>query len=99
MGHVRSPQADSDLDSIWYYVAIESGSVEIADRLIDSIAERFLLIAKYPNIGRRRDADLRPGLRSFSVGEYVIIYRVQEEDALILRVLRGSRDFEALFGR
>jgi toxin ParE1/3/4 len=99
MGHVRSPQADSDLDSIWYYVAIESGSVEIADRLIASIAERFLLIAKYPNIGRLRDADLRPRLRNFSVGEYVIIYRVQEEDALILRVLRGSRDFEALFGR
>jgi len=72
MGHVRSPQADSDLDSIWYYVASESGSVEIADRLIDSITERFLLLANYPNIGRRRDDDLRPGLRSFPVGEYLI---------------------------
>ena len=51
MGHARSPQADSDLDSIWYHVAIESGSVEIADRLIDSIAERFLLIANYPISG------------------------------------------------
>ena len=98
MGHSRSPQADSDLDSIWYHVAIESGSVEIADRLIDSIAERFLLIANYPNIGRRRDVDLRPGLRSFSVGEYVIIYRQQDEDVLILRVLHGSRYIEALFG-
>ena len=33
MGHVRSPQADSDLDDIWYYAASKSGSVEIADRL------------------------------------------------------------------
>ena len=96
MGHVRSPQADSDLDSIWYYVASESGSVEIADRLIDSITERFLLPANYPNIGRRRDDDLRPGLRSFPVGEYVI-YRLQDEDVLILRVLRGSRNIQALF--
>jgi toxin ParE1/3/4 len=76
MGHVRSPQADSDLDSIWYYVATESGSVEIADRLIDSLTGRFFLLANYPNIGRRRDDDLRPGLRSLSVGEYIILYRL-----------------------
>jgi plasmid stabilization system protein ParE len=68
MGHVRTPQADSDLDSIWYYIAPNSGSVEIADRLIDSITVRFFLLSSYPNIGRARDQDLRPGLRSFSVG-------------------------------
>jgi toxin ParE1/3/4 len=99
MGHIRSPQADSDLESIWYYVASERGNVEIADRLIDSIAHRFLLLAKYPNIGRRRDDDLRPGLRSFSVGEYIIVYRVQDHDVAILRVLRGSRNIQALFGQ
>lgn len=99
MAHVCSPQADSDLDSIWYYVASESGSVEVADRLIDSLTGRFFLLANYPNIGRRRDDDLRPGLRSLSVGEYIIIYRQQDEDVLILRVLRGSRNIEALFGR
>ncbi len=98
MGHVCSPQADSVLDSICYYVASESGSVEIADRLIDSLTGRFFLLANYPNIGRRRDDDLRPGLRSLSVGEYVIIYRLRDEDVLILRVLRGSRNIEALFG-
>ena len=98
MGCIRSPQADSDLDSIWYYVASSSASLQIADRLIDSITDRFLLIANYPNIGRRRDDDLRPGLRSFPVGEYLIIYRLQNEDVLILRVLRGSRNIQALFG-
>jgi len=98
MAHIRSLQADSDLDSIWYYIASESGSVEIADRLIDSITERFLLLANYPNLGRRRDDDLRPGLRSFSVGERVILYRLRNEDVLILRVLRGNRNIEALFG-
>jgi toxin ParE1/3/4 len=54
--------------------------------------------ASHPNIGRARDQDLRPGLRSFPVGEYVIIYRKDGEDVLILRVLRGSRNVEALFG-
>ena len=99
MGHRRTPEADSDLDDIWYYVASKSASLDIADRLIDSITDRFFLLASYPNVGRARDKDLRPGLRTFPVGEYVIIYRLQEEDVLILRVLRGSRDIEALFGQ
>ena len=99
MGHRRSPQADSDLDGIWHYVATKSGSVEIADRLIDSITDRFFLLANHPHIGRARDEDLRPGLRSFPVGEYVIIYRIQDDGVSILRVVRGSRNIEALFGQ
>lgn len=99
MAHFRSPKADSDLDDIWDYIATNSGSFDIADRLIDSITQRFSLIATHPNIGRARDEDLRAGLRSFPAGEYVIVYRIVEEDVRILRVLRGSRDIEALFGR
>jgi toxin ParE1/3/4 len=99
MGHRRTTQADSDLDDIWYYVASKSGSLDIADHLIDSITDRFLLLARHPNIGRARDRDLRPGLRSFPMGEYVIVYRVEDEDVLILRVLRGSRSIAALFGQ
>jgi plasmid stabilization system protein ParE len=64
MAHRLSPEAETDLDEIWLYVAKEAG-VEIADRLIDSIAERFWLISLYPHIGRRRDHDLLPGLQSF----------------------------------
>ena len=42
MAHIRAPEADLDLDDIWYYVAKQSGSIEIAERLIDSITDRFL---------------------------------------------------------
>ena len=91
-------EAEADLDAIWYYIATESHSSEIADRAIDSITDRFYLLATHPHLGRRRDEDLLPGLRSFPAGEYVIIYRAQAEDVLILRVIRGSRDIEALFG-
>jgi toxin ParE1/3/4 len=96
MPHRVSPEAESELLNIWYYVAKESGNTEIADRLIDSIAARFYLLARHPHIGRRRDEDLRPGLRSFAVREYVIIYRVEKQDVLILHIFRGSRDLEAL---
>jgi toxin ParE1/3/4 len=99
MAHRLAPEAESDLDDIWYYVANESSSVKIADRLIESITERFFLLATNPHIGRSRDEDLRPGLRSFPVGKYVIIYRVENNEVLILRVIRGSRNIEALFRR
>jgi len=98
MAHCVAPQAEGELDGLWYYVAKESGSMEIADRLIDSITQRFLLLARNPRLGRRRDEELRPGLRSFPVGEYVIIYRIEGEDVLILHVVRGSRNIEALLG-
>jgi len=99
MAHRLSPQAEAELDDIWYYIARASHSLETADRVVDSITDKFFLLATYPHVGRRRDEDLLPGLRSFPVGEYVIIYRVEAEDVLILRVLRGSRDIEALFRR
>ena len=96
MAHRVAPEAEDELDNIWYRVAKESGSIEIADRFIESITERFYLLASHPHIGRHRDEDLRPGLRSFPVGEYVIIYRVEENDVLILQVFPGSRDIGAL---
>jgi plasmid stabilization system protein ParE len=48
---------------------------------------------------RRRDGDFRPGLRSLSAEDYVIIHRVVDNDVvLILHVVHGSRDLVALFG-
>ncbi len=97
MVHRVAPEAEAELDGVWYYIAKASGSIEIADRVIDSLTNRFFLLARYPHIGRRRDEDLRSGLRSFLAGEYVIIYRIEDEDVLILHVIRASRDVEALF--
>ena len=70
--------------------------MEIADRLVDSITDRFSLLACDPHLGRVHDEDLRAGLRSFPVGDYLIIYRMEGEDMLILRVVRGSRNIRAL---
>jgi len=92
-----APEAEAELDDIWYYMAKESGSIEIADRVIDSVTDRFRLLARFPQMGRRRDEDLGPGLRSFVAGEYIVIYRVADEDVLILHLIRGSRDLRALF--
>ncbi|MEO8434444.1 MAG: type II toxin-antitoxin system RelE/ParE family toxin [Pyrinomonadaceae bacterium] len=98
MAHRIAPRAEADLDEIWYHVARESDSVEVADRLIDSITARFSLLSNHPYVGRTRDEDFGFGSRSFPVGEYVIVYSVDHEDVLVLRVAHGRRDMEALFG-
>jgi len=90
-----SPEAEANLDEIWHFVAKQSGSIEIAQRLIETIDDQFLLLTKHPLTGRRRD-DLRPGLRSISVGQYVIIYRMDGDDPLILHVLHGHRDIRSM---
>lgn len=95
MGHVCSPQAESDLDDIWFYLVSETGNVDLADRVVDSIASRLFLIANYPRIGRPRD-DIRTGLRSLTVGGYVVFYRIDNEDVVILRILHGKRDIARL---
>jgi plasmid stabilization system protein ParE len=58
------PQLEAELDEIWIYIAQESGSIDVADRLVDSITDHFPLLSKNPQLGRRRDHNLRPGLRS-----------------------------------
>jgi toxin ParE1/3/4 len=96
MAHQRAPSADSDLDDIWYFVAKESGNADTAERFIESLTDRFYLVSANPYIRRNRD-DLRPGLRSFPVGQYVIVYRIEDEEVVILHVFHGSRDVQAFF--
>ena len=45
MAHRLAPAATFDLDDIWLYIAKESGSLEIADKMIEAITERFCLIS------------------------------------------------------
>jgi toxin ParE1/3/4 len=97
VAHQLAAQARTDLDAIWDYVFTESGNADIADRIIRSITERLYLLARFPNVGRARDDELGAGRRSFPVRDYIIIYRVEGEDVLILRVVHGRRDIKALF--
>lgn len=96
MGFRLSPEAEADLDDIWLFVARESQSVSTANRVIDTLMARLWILGQHPQIGRRRDLELRTGLRSFAIGQHVVIYRVDDGEALILHVIRGGRDVEEL---
>jgi toxin ParE1/3/4 len=94
-----SPEAEVQLDDIWLHIARESGSIDIATRTIDTITDRFWLLARHPYMGRQRD-DLSPGLRSFPAGDYIIVHRVQQDEVVrILFVFHGNQDIELFFRR
>ena len=71
--------------------------MDVASRLVDSITDRFFLLASFPYAGRVREQDFGVGVRSFAVGEFIIVYSTDEEDVFILRVVHGRRDLERLF--
>ena len=91
---LKRPQAEADLDEIWWHIAQDNA--DNADALLDKIEERCLVLAQFPFMGVSRD-ELMPSLRSISVGNYMIFYLPIEEGIDVVRVLSGIRDIDALF--
>jgi len=88
------PQAQADLDDIWWYIAQDNP--DNADRFLGEIEQRFRALSQFPRMGANRD-ELMPLLRSFAVGNYVVFYLPVEDGIEIVRVLQGMRDIEAHF--
>lgn len=85
----RSPLAREDLLEIWAFIALDDAAA--ADRLLDRMDAVLRSIALNPQMGRARP-DLRPGVRSFPVGAYILFYRITADSIDVLRVLGSSRD-------
>ena len=93
-----SEQAQADLDGIWLYVAQDISSIDIASALVESISARFWRLACQPYMGRSREMDLGPSLRSFPAGNYTIFSEIeQNKHVYILRVIDSRRDIPTLF--
>jgi toxin ParE1/3/4 len=90
------PSARAELARVWEYTATQSGSADLASRQLQLFRDCFSLLARNPLIGRRRDHDLRPGMRSLPVGEFIVLYRIADRELLILHIFHGSRNIEDL---
>ena len=84
-----SPAARDDLEQILTY--LDERSQSAADRFAKAIDNVIARIGKLPRIGRDR-SELRPGLRSVVIGDFVLFYRVQKKRVEIVRILHGARD-------
>lgn len=51
------------------------------------------------DMGRRRDHDLRHGVRSFAADDYIVVHRVVDDGVVLIRqIVDGGRDLAALMG-
>src|SRR4051812_33789058 len=70
---IRSPEAQSDVDDIALHIARDN--LDAALRWLDSVDACLKMLARHPGAGPARD-ELAAGLRSFPLGNYLILYRV-----------------------
>ena len=90
------PDVREDLDTIWDYIAIDNNSPGAASRQIETLYEKFILLATQPLLGQARD-DLADNLRSFVVRPFVILYRPKSYGVEVVQIVHGAQDIYAVF--
>ena len=83
-------KAIEDLDDIWDYAS--QHDPEEADRLIDRLHEKCLLLTQMPERGMLRN-DIGQGIRRIIEGKHTIFYKVHSKRVDVIRILRSTRDF------
>jgi toxin ParE1/3/4 len=94
-GYFLSRDADEDLQDIYAYGEEVWGAAQAA-KYLHELYGVFELVSEYPEIGRSR-RDLTEALRSFVHGSHVVFYMSWQGEIAVVRVLHGSRDFDAVF--
>ena len=92
-----SPEAIEDLASIATY--IERDSVHYARAVVTRIVSTAELIPDQPEMGRAVPELHDVTFRERFVHRYRVIYKVERHRILIVAVIHGSRDFNALNDR
>lgn len=86
-------RAEGDLAEIAEYIAADN-PVRAAS-FVNELVDRCLAIADRPLAARERP-EIGAGVRLVVHGRYVLIYRIDDGDILILRVVHGARNLSAI---
>ena len=92
---LRRPKAAEDITGVWDFIA--NDNLDAADHWVDQLDAQLRLLATQPLMGRARD-ELAPGIRSFPFGRYLIFYVPISGGIDVVRILRGARDVDTVFG-
>lgn len=89
-----TPQAEADITAIVLYIAEDNPPAAV--RWYEDILRHCRNLGEAPELGVAR-RDVRPDLRTFPAGNYMILYRMIAEGAEIVRVVHGARQWQKLF--
>lgn len=88
-----TPRAGADIAAIAHHIAEDNPIA--AERWLGNSHYHCALLAEMPAMGGARP-DVRSGLRTFPVGNYLILYRPIAGGAEIVRVVHGARQWQEL---
>jgi toxin ParE1/3/4 len=98
---IRSDLALADLAEQSEY--IRQHNPRTALRFLTAVEDTFRQLASLPGIGEQFETDnpVFRDLRSFSISQFrpfVVYYRPLADGIIVIRVLRGTRDVDRIFG-
>jgi toxin ParE1/3/4 len=85
-------RADDDILDIFVWGHQRLGLAQ-AERYHHGLRQTFELIAEHPQIARERQ-EFVPPVRLLPHRSHLVIYTLQGDDVLILRVLHGAQEWE-----
>jgi toxin ParE1/3/4 len=86
---IWSNRAVQDLDSITEYIAADSPVY--AGVVLKNIVHQTRILARFPQAGRQVPEFGDENIRELVIYSYRIIYRLQQDEALIVAVIHGKR--------
>ena len=97
---VRTDKADEQLREIIFYIADDSGSVEIALEYLDKIEKSIKKLSTFPYSGSipRYSILRKQGYRVLIVERHLVFYKVDEvnKTVIIYAVVDGRREYRNL---
>ena len=87
------PQAEADIAAIALYIAENNPAA--ARSWLNDIQLRCQHLGLTPGMDVVR-FDIRPNLRMFAIGNYLILYQQIDDGVEIVRVLHGARQWQEL---
>jgi plasmid stabilization system protein ParE len=93
-----SKLASRDLEAIWKYVA-EHANIDTAEKVDSELHSAMKNLAAMPGIGHEREETRGKPYRFWKVYSYLIVYRMDRANLIVLRVIHGARDLKRIFGR
>jgi plasmid stabilization system protein ParE len=94
-GYFLTPKAAEGIESIWDYIAEESG-VRRADKVVDDIFRAIENLADMPGMGHGREDLADETLLAWPVHSYLVVYR-DRRPLEVVHVVSGYRDLFELF--
>ena len=89
-GFVLHPDALTDLNEIWEYIAADNPGA--AGRVLKEIYEAIRALVPFPQVGHSRSDLTSQPLRFHPIRGFLIVYAPDEKALLVLAILHGRRN-------